>query len=541
MLPSFVIGLREGLEAALIVGIIAAFLRKQRRPDLVRWVLVGVTAAVLLCLGIGIALDAYSRRLPQQQQEGLETVIAGLAVGMVTYMVVWMRRNSRGLKGQLEGLVAGVMSGSAAFTAGRALVVMAFLAVIREGLETVVFLLAAFNETANGAAAGGGAALGLVVSIGLGYAIYRGGVRLNLSKFFRITGVVLVLVAAGLVVNALHTAHEAGWLELGQTRVADLSWLVQPGTVQASLLTGMLGLQPHPVTIEAVGWLVYLVPVGLYVAWPPGRGVPLRAIVRGALAVGVAATVAAVVLATFTPSPPAAHPVTRADGVTASVASRSARSAVVRTEQRRPVTGSTGSLSSFRVSAAAAFERHAGLDTQRFVATSTGASRTGRPTTLPIQRVAALNGSRLPTGLRSAQGQVPASYQDVVTLTVWLDPRNDRVIDLRWTQRIAVVAGTAANHATLATPLASATVTLPAAARTVAVDTAGRDHARLDDRALMRAWAGRCMTLAALAFLVALGCWLAVRRRIGTPPAHTPGVPQPVTSTSAHRSPQIAR
>ncbi len=106
MLPTFVIGLREGLEAALIVGIIAAFLRKQGRRDLLRWVFVGVGTAIGLCLAAGIALNVLSKDLPQRQQEGLETVIGVLAVGMVTYMVVWMKRNSRGLKGQLEGMAA---------------------------------------------------------------------------------------------------------------------------------------------------------------------------------------------------------------------------------------------------------------------------------------------------------------------------------------------------------------------------------------------------------------------------------------------------
>src|SRR3954451_706312 len=295
MLPTFVIGLREGLEAALIVGIIAAFLRKQGRRDLVKWVLTGVGAAIGLCALVGIALNAYSRDLPQRQQEGLETVIGLLAVGMVTYMVVWMRRNSRYLKGQLEGLAADALaSGHAGRSkALRAMIAMAFLAVIREGLETVVFLLAAFNETGSGSSAGVGAVLGIVVAMALGYGIYRGGVRLNLSKFFRATGLVLVLVAAGLVVNALHTAHEAGWLDAGQATTVDLSWLVQPGTVQASLLTGMLGIQGHPVVIEVAGWLLYLVPVGLYVAWPPGRAVPARALARaaaiGAVVPGVAA------------------------------------------------------------------------------------------------------------------------------------------------------------------------------------------------------------------------------------------------------------
>ena len=239
MLPTFVIGLREGLEAALIVGIIAAFLRKQGRRDLVRWVLLGVGIAVLLCTGIGVALDVVSQNLPQRQQEGLETVIGGLAVGMVTYMVVWMRRNSRGLKSQLEGLAADAL-GTTGRRVGLAMVLMAFLAVLREGIETVVFLLAAFDESASGASAPAGAVLGIVVAVALGYGIYRGGLRINLSKFFRATGIVLVLVAGGLVVNALHTAHEAGWLDAGQSSTVDLTWLAEPGSVQSSLLTGML-------------------------------------------------------------------------------------------------------------------------------------------------------------------------------------------------------------------------------------------------------------------------------------------------------------
>src|SRR3954470_8074983 len=268
--------------------------------------LVGVGGAIGLCLILGVALDAYSRNLPQKQQEGLETIIGVLAVGMVTYMVVWMRRNSRYLKGQLEGMAADAIAGGGGgrSKALRPMIAMAFLAVIREGFETVVFLLAAFNESSSGVGAGAGALLGVVVAMGLGYGIYRGGVRLNLAKFFRATGLVLVLVAAGLVVNALHTAHEAGWLDAGQGATVDLSWLVRPGTVQASLLTGMLGIQSHPVVVEVVGWLVYLIPVGLYVAWPPGKAVPARALARGAAIGAVVAAAAAALLATAAPAPP---------------------------------------------------------------------------------------------------------------------------------------------------------------------------------------------------------------------------------------------
>jgi high-affinity iron transporter len=330
MLPTFVIGLREGLEAALIVGIIAAFLRKQGRSDLVRWVFAGVAVAIILCVGVGVALKVLSNDLPQRQQEGLETVVGALAVAMVTYMVVWMRQHSRELKGQLESMASDAMHGTS--RGALAMVGMAFLAVLREGFETVVFLLAAFNESGSSASAGWGALIGILVAIALGYGIYRGGVRLNLSKFFRATGLVLVLVAAGLVVTALHTAHEAGWLNAGQGSTVDLSGLVQPGTVQASLLTGMLGLQPHPVVIEVVGWLIYLIPIGLYVAWPPGRGPSRQFQLRAAFGVAALAAVGALVLALVAPGRPVQPAAT--GGTT--VVSHTAEHAVVRTPLRSP-------------------------------------------------------------------------------------------------------------------------------------------------------------------------------------------------------------
>lgn len=299
MLPTFVIGLREGLEAALIVGIVAAFLRQRGRRDLLRLVWIGVGIAIGLCLIVGIGLKVVSAELPTREQEGLETVVGLIAVVVVTYMVVWMKRNSRGLKKQLEGAAdAAILSGG-----GGALVFMAFLAVLREGFETAVFLLAAFNQSSSPAASGGGAAIGIAVAVVLGYGIYRGGVKINLSKFFRATGLVLVLVAAGLLVSAAHTAHEAGWLNAGQSRTFDLTWLVQPGSVQSSLLTGMLGWQPRPVTIEVIVWLVYLIPVGLYVAWPPGRTAPARKLAFGGAYATLACVTAGLILLILVPTP----------------------------------------------------------------------------------------------------------------------------------------------------------------------------------------------------------------------------------------------
>jgi high-affinity iron transporter len=266
MIPTFVITLREGVEASLIIGIIAAFLVKEGRRDAMRQMWFGIAIAVALCTGVAVMLEVIGQQLPQKQQEGLETVVGLIAVSAVTYMIVWMRRHARGIKGELEGEAASALAAGSTM----ALVGMAFLAVLREGFETSVFLLAAFQDATDTTAAGAGAVLGLVAAIAIGLGLYRGGVRINLTRFFRFTGLVLVFVAAGLLATAAHTGHEAGWINGLQGQAVDLSWLVQPGTVSGSLLTGMLGLQPSPTVIEVAVYLAYAIPMAIFVLWPQG-------------------------------------------------------------------------------------------------------------------------------------------------------------------------------------------------------------------------------------------------------------------------------
>jgi high-affinity iron transporter len=264
MLPTFVIGLREGLEASLIVGIIAAFLIQRGERQALRPMWVGVGLAVGLCVVVSVVLQVVGESLPFKQREMMEGALALLAVAGVTYMVVWMRRHSRELRSQLEDHAAhALLTGSVL-----ALVGMAFFAVLREGLETAIFMLAAFQNSSEPVAAGLGVVLGLAVSVALGYGIYRGGVRINLSRFFRVTGFVLVLVAAGLLASAAHEFAEAGVLTVAQQPAFSLSWLVAPGTIHASLLTGMLGLQAVPTVAEVFLWLAYAIPMGAYVLWP---------------------------------------------------------------------------------------------------------------------------------------------------------------------------------------------------------------------------------------------------------------------------------
>ncbi len=291
MVPTFVIGLREGLEAALIVSIVATFLVSQGRRDALRWVWVGALTAVGICTAAAVALRVISEDLPQRQQEQLETVIGLLAAGMVSWMIIWMRKHARTMRAELESRAGLALAAGSVGT----LVVMSFLAVLREGLETAVFMLAAFQNSRDPAAAGTGAILGVVLAVGIGYGIYRGGVHINLQRFFKVTGAVLVLVAAGLVATAAHTAHEAGWLNAAQTQVFDLSWLVRPGTVLSALLTGMLGIQPQPVVIEVAAYLLYAVPMLAFVLWPQRSARRRGAAAPATAAVGVAMVVLAVV------------------------------------------------------------------------------------------------------------------------------------------------------------------------------------------------------------------------------------------------------
>lgn len=282
MLPTFIIGLREGVEASLIVGIVAAFLVAEGRRDALRWVAIGVVGAVVLCLIAAVGLQILARDLPERPQAVLEAVIALVAVATVTSMILWMRTHARTLKRSLEQEARGALiAGSVT-----ALVAMAFLAVLREGFETSVFLLAVFQQSHSGSAAAIGAVLGIALAVAIGYGIYRGGIRLDLGRFFRITGVVLVFVAAGLCASAVHSAHEAGLVTILQAQAFDLTWLVRPGTPLAALLTGMLGLQPQPSVAEGLVYVLYLVPMLVFVLWPqrrpaaapPARSAPMESL-----------------------------------------------------------------------------------------------------------------------------------------------------------------------------------------------------------------------------------------------------------------------
>jgi high-affinity iron transporter len=261
MLAPFLIMFREGVEAALIVGIIASYLRQTGRRHLMKAIWIGIVLATLMCLGIALILQATTGDFPQQQQEFFAGIIAIVAVGVLTWMVFWMKKAGRSIKGELHTQIESAIRSNDKW--GLALVGMAFFAVAREGLETVVFLLATFQQKQVGPQAAVGALFGYAAAIAVGYGLYQGGIRLNLRKFFKWTGAFIILVAAGLLAGAVRAFHEAGFWNIGQTVVFDWSSSLPIHGVIGSVLAGILGYTDAPTVSELIAYFGYLIPTML--------------------------------------------------------------------------------------------------------------------------------------------------------------------------------------------------------------------------------------------------------------------------------------
>jgi high-affinity iron transporter len=256
MIPTFFLMLREGLEAALIVGIISAYLVRIGRRDALPWIVAGVLAAVGVSVVAGIAVVSTVGRLPLVVQETLEGLAALAAVAVLTWMLFWMRRQGRAMKGELERDV------DQALGEGRtvALVGLAFIAVVREGLETVLFLIALVSSQGSSASLVVGGLLGLATAVGVGVAIFAFGVRVNLRRFFTGTGIVLIFVAAGLCAFAVAEIGEGGLIP--NTGVAfDLNGLLADSTPLGNVLRGLFGYRSQPTPLELAAYLAYLIPV----------------------------------------------------------------------------------------------------------------------------------------------------------------------------------------------------------------------------------------------------------------------------------------
>jgi high-affinity iron transporter len=500
MLATLVIGLREGLEATLIVGIIAAFLRRNRIPLAPMWL--GVGLAVALSIGVGVGLQVVEQALPQAQQEGMEAIIGVVAVVFVTGMIVWMRKHARNLQGELEASARSAMGRGTAW----ALAGMAFLAVLKEGFETAVFLLATFQAAQNTALAALGAVVGVVAAIGIGFGIYTGGVRLNLAKFFTGTGIFLVFVAAGLVLTVLRRAHEAGWIVVGQQRTVDLTWLAPNGSVQGALVTGVLGIPADPRVIEVLGWLLYLVPVLALSLWPRAwRPAPAR-IPRVRLVFAGGFAVVAILLAVAVPGGRARLQTDAPLRNGTAVAQVSGDQATLRVTRSGREARLAFPASAHRTTT------HDGVAADRW--TTTGSVSTAdRPATMNIDDLATLFG-RVPVGVSADvnPGPFTTTWHSTATSSLWTV--GGGILDAKRTERtVLTVSGGGLN-----TPR---TYTFDTTAWSVPSAVASSRAAEL---ALWKAWLPVALGIAALAQLLLS---LRDRRRLLAAPVAqpTPTVP----------------
>ncbi|THJ67133.1 high-affinity Fe2+/Pb2+ permease [Arthrobacter echini] len=259
MLANYLIGLREGLEATLVVVILIAYLVRSGRRNLLPQVWAGVALAAVVSLGFGAVLTWGPRRLTFQAQEAIGGILSIVAVGFVTWMLFWMARNARGLSADLRGKVD-----VAAGVGGAGLALVAFLAVGREGLETALFLWAATE-----AAAGTGgttvapllsALAGILSAVVLGYAFHRGVLRINLSTFFMWTGAILIVVVGGVLAYGIHDLQEAAILPGLNNLAFDVSAAVPPSSWYGTLLKGVFNFSPATTWLEAAAWILYVVP-----------------------------------------------------------------------------------------------------------------------------------------------------------------------------------------------------------------------------------------------------------------------------------------
>ncbi|PCN47033.1 hypothetical protein Csp2054_14425 [Curtobacterium sp. 'Ferrero'] len=525
MIATLVIGLREGLEATLIVGIIAAFLRRNRVPLAPMWLGVGV--AVLLSIAVGAGLQLVEQALPQAQQEGMEAVIGIVAVVFVTGMIVWMRTHARSLGSEIEANATAALGRGTAW----ALAGMAFLAVLKEGFETAVFLLATFQASTDTGTAALGAVIGIAAAVAIGYGIYTGGVRLDLAKFFTGTGVFLVFVAAGLVLTAIRHAHEAGWIVIGQQRTVDLGWLAPNGSVQGALVTGVLGIPADPRVIEVLGWTLYLVPVLAIAVWPrawrPGASrVPL---VRAGIATGLA--VVAVALAIGVPSGRADLPATvRLTGdQTSLTADVHGTTGVLRTRGNGAQAETTLSAGDHRV------VDRAGVRADRW-RISEGGAASDQPSTLSLDDLVALFG-RVPVGISPSTNPGPFTARWSTTRTTTLWTVDGGVLDASSRERDVLTLSGGGLPAARTTTLDRDVWSVPDATAQRAADVASAAASRAAELRLWSTWLPIALGLGAVVQALLA---LRDRRRTRASTITTDAEPTPLVPTDPDPRPSSA-
>ncbi|MFT7766465.1 iron uptake transporter permease EfeU [Clavibacter tessellarius] len=255
MFANYLIGLREGLEAALVVTILIAYVVKIGRRDVLGRLWLGVGLAVLLALTVGAVLTYGAYGLTFEAQEAIGGSLSIVATGLVTWMVFWMLRTAKDMRSELQGAVDRAIVGAA-----WGLVAVAFLAVGREGIETALFLWSAVQATGATTLPLVGAGLGIVTAVALGWLVYRGVLRIDLARFFTWTGALLIVVAGGVLAYGVHDLQEAGILPGLGALAFDVSGAVPPGSWYGTLLKGTVNFSPATTWLEAITWVLYVVP-----------------------------------------------------------------------------------------------------------------------------------------------------------------------------------------------------------------------------------------------------------------------------------------
>ncbi len=277
MFANYLIGLREGLEAALVVGILVAYVVRTGNRQALRPIWIGIGAAIAVSLGVGAILQFTSRQLTFKAQETFGGVMSIIAVCFVTWMIFWMRRTARHLKGELHSKLDGALA-----MGSTALAVTAAIAVGREGLETALFIWTAVQAAGqdNGSTTAPviGAFLGLTTAVVLGYLLYKRSVNLNLAKFFTYTGAALVVVAAGVLAYGVHDLQEAELLPGLNSLAFDVSAQIPPSSWYGTLLKGIFNFSPASTWLEVVVYVGYLVPTML-LFFRPKSSAPAPAVV----------------------------------------------------------------------------------------------------------------------------------------------------------------------------------------------------------------------------------------------------------------------
>ena len=261
MLGSLLITLREGLEAALVIGIILAYLAKTDNRSGFKYVWTGTGLAVLASLVAGALIYFLAGEFTGRAEEIFEGSAMFLAAGVLTWMIFWMRQQAINIKAHLHAQIQSVLTSGS--TLG--LILLAFVVVVREGIETVLFLFAALTVAESPAAFTAGGLLGLVIAVLLGYSVYKGSARLNLRTFFNATSIVLIIFAAGLLAHGIHEFHEAGIIPPVIEHVWDINNILPEKSTFGRFLTALTGYNGNPSLVEVIAYAAYLaLALGLY-------------------------------------------------------------------------------------------------------------------------------------------------------------------------------------------------------------------------------------------------------------------------------------